>query len=165
MILGIDPGLTQSGICLFDPITGVVEAKGVLSHEQTRQFIKKQRHRIDLIGIERPLIYARMQPGTCLTLGTMLREVGRLEETAARYKVPVYLISRADVLKQIVGRRPSRGNKVSKRECQVAVSALLGLTKHITPQHASDAAAVALAAWQLTRPLEVEDECITPVAV
>ena len=148
-IMGIDIGVTKSGVCLISLPNGVVSAKGVLTVEQTRKFIKKERTKIDLIAIERPIIYTRSAPGVGENLAVMLREVGRLEQLASQYNIPVVLISRADVLKTVVGRRPGRGVKVSKTECQEALRVLLGHTEPIRPQHASDAASCAYAAFSL----------------
>ena len=150
-ILGIDLGTTQSGICLLDPETGQVSAKGVLTVKETRKFIKKNRAKIQMIAVELPVIYTRMMPGSNITLGIMLRECGRIEECGALLKIPVVLITRADVCKVLTGRRPCKGTKVTKADTQEALRLTLGLEQPIRPQHSSDAGCVAYAAWRLTQ--------------
>src|SRR5262245_37869110 len=119
-VLGVDPGTTQSGVCLLNPKTGEVAAKGVQTFPDLRRFIRKQKASIQLIAIELPVIYLKLVPGSNTALGIMLREVGRLEEVAASLKIPVVLVTRADVLKVVTGRRPSKGHKISKADSQEA---------------------------------------------
>jgi Holliday junction resolvasome RuvABC endonuclease subunit len=157
-VLGLDPGTLRSGFCLLDCLSGEVLSKGVLSFPELRKYIKKNRKQIHLVSIELPIIYTRMQPGTNVTLGIMLREVGRLEEVGSALKIPVVLISRADVLKVITGKRPSKGNKISKAQSQEALRALMGLPEVIRPQHTSDAACIAYAAYRLSTGATTQDE-------
>lgn len=153
-VLGVDPGTTTAGCCHLDFPTNAVLAKGVLAFADLRKFIKKHRKEIDMIAVERPLIYNRCQPGTTENLAIMLREVGRLEQIGEQYRIPVVLITRADILLMLTGRRPSRSNKVSKKQCQDALMKQMNHSEPIRPQHASDAGAAAWTAWTLSQPTE-----------
>lgn len=146
MIVGIDPGPTKAGLVLYDEKKKVITYSGHQTWEEIRNYIKTTLSiiKIDHIAIEKVIIYSYI-PGSAKILPDSIENVGRIVQMADDLSIPVTQIIRIDVITELTGSRPNRAKPFGKKEMKDWIKKYLKLLKPITPVHATDAAAVAIA--------------------
>jgi len=149
--LGIDPGLAHTGYAVVGSFNrggelcdwGSIATSRGQSIEQRLSTIYSEveklilRWRPDVLAIEDVYVY-NVYPKAAIQLGEVR---GVIYLAACRHTVPVSMIRPTEVKNCLAG-----SGRASKHEVQVSVRRILNLHEPIKPDHASDAAALALIA-------------------
>lgn len=145
MILGIDPGLENTGWAVMDGVEKMVECGVILTN--TKQ---KSAERLEIIYDElekiikenkvtemafESLFFAK-NAKSALKVAEM---IGVLKICGQKNKIPVFEYTPLQVKMALVGY-----GRAEKEQVEAMVRSCLNLEKEITPSHASDAVAVAL---------------------
>ncbi|HOZ80719.1 MAG TPA: crossover junction endodeoxyribonuclease RuvC [Candidatus Woesebacteria bacterium] len=145
MILGIDPGLANTGWAIVTEEKELIEW-GVIKtsekqkdsqrleiiYDELEKLIKK--HKIRIISVE-SLFFAK---NVSSAMG-VAEAIGVIKLLAQKNDIQVYLYTPLEVKMALVG-----FGRAEKEQVEIMVRQELGLEKSISPSHAADAVAIAL---------------------
>ncbi len=153
--LGIDPGLAATGFAVIGCLQrggdlsdwGAITTKaGIASHIRLQEIYSAVRTLIDqwrpdVLAVEDVYVLDRY-PRAALQLGEVK---GVIALAAAEAHLEFMQVKPAEIKRALTG-----NGRASKQQVHTAVQRSLGLRHGITPDHASDAAAIALVALSRT---------------
>jgi crossover junction endodeoxyribonuclease RuvC len=145
MILGIDPGLENTGWAVMDGVERMVECGVILTSTKQKSAERLEKIYNELEEIIRKnkitemvfesLFFAK-NAKSALKVAEM---IGVLKICGQKNKIPVFEYTPLQVKMALVGY-----GRAEKEQVEAMVRSCLNLEKEITPSHASDAVAVAL---------------------
>ena len=155
LVLGLDPGPTETGWCVLAVRPGEVPA--VLEHghdlnDKVADMIRRGRRRFVLVAVEGVVAFGGRANGALLRTA---QAIGRFKE--AGRGIAFQEMNRRAVMIHLTGIATGPGAKVSKADMQATVQQLLGLSAPIRPQHANDACCAGLVLWGHPRVQQVAD--------
>lgn len=150
ILLGIDPGPTQSGWCVYDAERREVSRADVCENEVLLSSVVHWPTYDDAFVIEQPVSYGAAIGASVLQT---MRWAGRFEQAAQ--PSPVHWVSRPDVCLALTGHRGNKG-QINEKLREMHPGATPGQQRKGSPlyglkSHAWDACAVVVAWLELER--------------
>lgn len=144
MILGIDPGIANTGWAILDCdkliacgciVTGVKSESGERFGEIIRELDKlRKKYKVKEISIE--TLYFAKNVKSAMKVSEM---IGSVKYWALKNKLKVFEYTPLQIKLSLVGY-----GRAEKSQVELMVRNILGLKENIKPSHASDAVAVAI---------------------
>jgi Holliday junction resolvasome RuvABC endonuclease subunit len=145
LILAVDPGPEKSGYAIIEMISNnnwTIQSSGVLSWDDLLPLLSYSFYGV---AVEEAIMYSfpGKSPNNKQVAKTIF-QVGRLYQKAMDFQLYFHQMPRIDIIKEIVGKRPGPGFKVTKADMQKYMMKILNLDKPIKPQHVNDAMCAAV---------------------
>lgn len=144
MILGIDPGIANTGWAVLDDdrlitcgciVTGVKKGSGERFGEIIDELNKiSKKYKVKEVAIE--TLYFAKNVKSAMKVSEM---IGSVKYWALKNKMKIFEYTPLQIKSSLVGY-----GRAEKSQVELMVRTILGLTENIKPSHASDAVAVAI---------------------